>query len=79
MFQLSFASYCPPAAFCEQSMIANPPTGLNDAEDWNLLAIAEVGTVTLFFSLSEPLSQNLLKAAASCERKRSWRKYVASC
>ncbi|CAM9257144.1 unnamed protein product [Ectocarpus sp. 12 AP-2014] len=41
MLQLSFASYCPPGAFCEQDMVDNPPTHLNGVEDWSLLAVAE--------------------------------------
>ncbi|CBN74365.1 expressed unknown protein [Ectocarpus siliculosus] len=41
MFQLSFASYCPPGAFCEHDMVEEPPTHLNGVEDWSLLAVAE--------------------------------------
>lgn len=42
MYQLSFDSYCPPGAFCEQTIVRNPPTNLHDYEDWSLLARAEV-------------------------------------
>lgn len=42
MYQLSFSSYCPPGAFCEQTIVENPPTNLHDYEDWSLLAKAEV-------------------------------------
>lgn len=45
MYQLSFASYCPPGAFCEQTIVRNPPTNLHEYEDWDLLAKAEVGRV----------------------------------
>ncbi|CAM9540281.1 unnamed protein product, partial [Hapterophycus canaliculatus] len=41
MYQLSFSSYCPPGAFCEQTIVSNPPTSLQGHDDWSLLAKAE--------------------------------------
>lgn len=45
MYQLSFSSYCPPGAFCEQTIVSNPPTTLQVHDDWDLLAKAEVSCV----------------------------------
>lgn len=47
MYQLSFSEYCPPGAFCEQTITANVPTSLDDASDWGTLARAEVSPVLL--------------------------------
>lgn len=42
MYQLSFSTYCPPGAFCDQTILANLPTSLDGQEDWEMLAKAEV-------------------------------------
>lgn len=45
IYQLNFSSYCPPGAFCQQTLHGKPPTSLDALGGWTALAYAEVSTV----------------------------------
>lgn len=47
MYQLNLSSYCPPGAFCAQTITPRPPTILEGGADWKALAYAEVGVLML--------------------------------
>lgn len=42
IYQLNFSSYCPPGAFCEQTIQEHPPTTLDSEGGWKSLKYAEV-------------------------------------
>eukprot|EP00904_Undaria_pinnatifida_P005748 jgi/Undpi1/2302/HiC_scaffold_13.g05686.m1 len=41
IYQLNFSSYCPPGAFCEQTIQEHPPTTLDSEGGWKSLKYAE--------------------------------------
>eukprot|EP00904_Undaria_pinnatifida_P005747 jgi/Undpi1/2301/HiC_scaffold_13.g05685.m1 len=41
IYQLNFSSYCPPGAFCQQTMHGKPPTSLDALGGWSALAYAQ--------------------------------------